>query len=403
MRTIIATDLHGENNPRIIGVGTAPSLGIRRGVIVDIEDASKVINESVEVAERMAGVAVKSALVSIGGTEIAFQGSKGVVAVGRADGEVTDEDIRRVIGEAQAIQMPMNKEIIHVIPRRYRLDDQDGIKDPVGMKGVRLEVDALVIESSASQIKNLTKCIYQTGIEIDDIVLAPLVSAKAVLNKKQCELGVAVVNIGGGTTSIAVYEEGELVHTTILPVGAGHITNDIAIGLRTSVDAAERIKLEYGVALSDYVDRNEEIDLSQIDSQEEGMVSCYHVSEIIEARLEEIFELVLQELKSIGKAGLLPAGIILTGGGAKLPHIIELAKDRLRLPIQIGFPQDFGGLLDKIDDPAFATVAGLIKWGNEKGNVGSMEAASSRIVELFSRNTSETVDTIGKWMKKFLP
>lgn len=403
VRTVIAQEMHGEEKPRIIGVGMAASFGMRRGVIVDVDDVAKVINESVEAAERMAGLAVKSALVSIGGSEISFQSSKGVIAVGRADGEVAEDDVTRVIGEAQIIQRPMNKEIIHVIPCKYRLDDQDNIKDPVGMKGVRLEVDALVIEGSASQVKNLTKCVYQAGIEIDDIVLAPLVAAKAVLSKKQKELGVAMVNMGGGTTSVAVYEEGELLHTAIIPVGAGHITNDIAIGLRTSIDTAERIKLEYGMARSTYVDKREEIDLSQIDSQEEGTVSHYHVAEIIEARLEEIFELVQKELKLIGKAGLLPAGIVLSGGGAKMPHIVEMAKDILRLPTQIGFPQGFSGVLDRIDDPAFATAAGLVQWGVEKTDIGVSGAASGKMMEIFSHSATGTVDTMRKWMKKFLP
>lgn len=403
MRTIIAQEMHGEEKPRIIGAGMASSLGMRRGVIVDVDDVAKVINESVEAAEHMAGMAVKSALVSVGGSEISFQNSKGVIAVGRADGEVAEDDVNRVIGEAQIIQRPMNKEIIHVIPRKYRLDDQDNIKDPVGMKGVRLEVDALVIEGSASQIKNLTKCVYQAGIEIDDIVLAPLVASKAVLSKKQKELGVAMVNIGGGTTSVAVYEEGELLHTAIIPVGAGHITNDIAIGLRTSIDTAEQIKLEYGMAMSAYVDKKEEIDLSKIDSQEEGVVSHYHVAEIIEARLAEIFELVQKELKLIGKAGLLPAGIVLCGGGAKMPHIIEMAKDVLRLPTQVGFPQGFSGVLDKIDDPAFATAAGLVQWSMEKVNVVSTGVAPQRVAQLFSHSATGTMDTMKKWMKKFLP
>lgn len=403
VRTVIAQDMQNGEKPRVIGVGVVPSFGMRRGVIVDTDEVIKTINESVEAAERMAGFAVKSALVSIGGSEVAFQSSKGVIAVGRADGEVTEEDVNRVIGESQLIQMPMNKEIIHVIPKKYRLDDQDNIKDPVGMKGVRLEVDALIIESSASQVKNLTKCVYQAGIEIDDIVLSPLVSAKAVLSKKQRELGVAMVNIGGGTTSLAVYEEGELLHTSILPVGAGHITNDIAIGLRTSVETAEIVKLEYGVARSAYVDKNEEIDLSLIDSKEDGCVSRYHVAEIVEARLEEIFDLVLHELRLIGKAGLLPSGVVITGGGSKMPHLVEMAKDVLNLPIQIGFPQDFSGVLDKFDDPSFATAAGLIKWGQERRDVVQESGTSGRVMEIFSKNTSGTVDVVKKWMKKFLP
>ena len=244
VRTVIVEHVKGEENPRVIGVGNVPSFGVRRGVIIDIEDVIKTVNGSVEKAEHMAGVQVKNAILNIGGSDIGFQSSKGVIAIGRADGEVIEDDINRVISEAQIISLPMNREIVHVLAKKYRLDDQDNIKDPLGMKGVRLEVDALIIESSSVHVKNISKCAYQSNIEIDDLVLEPLASAKAVLSKKQKELGVVLIDIGGGTTSIAVYEEGDLVHTAIIPVGAGHITNDIAIGLRTSIDVAEKIKLE---------------------------------------------------------------------------------------------------------------------------------------------------------------
>ncbi|HEX8974394.1 MAG TPA: cell division protein FtsA [Patescibacteria group bacterium] len=409
VRAVIAQYGKNEEQSRIIGVGSASSVGIRRGMITDVDDVSKVINDVVEGAERMAGMPVKYAAVNIGGGEISFQNSKGVIAIGRADGEVTEDDINRVIAEAQVISLPMNKEIVHVIPRKYRLDDQDNIKDPLGMKGVRLEVETMIIESSASQVKNISKCVYQAGIEVEDLVLEPLACAKAVLSKKQKELGVVLVNIGGGTTSVAVFEEGELLHTTILPVGAGHVTNDIAIGLRTSVEVAERIKLEYGCALSREIDKNEGIDLSMFDSQESDVVSRQHVAEIIEARLEEIFQLVQNELKNIGKAGLLPSGAVLVGGGSKMPQVAELAKEVLRLPIQIGFPVGFGGVLDKIDDPSFATAAGLILWQEElqengargaKGGVGGMGLKS---LNTFSKGTGEAVDKVRDWMKKFLP
>lgn len=403
VRTVIAQLLRDEDNPRIVGVGMAASSGVRRGVIVDVEEVAKAVNESVEAAEHMAGAQVKSAIVSIGGAEISFQDAKGVIAVGRADGEVAEEDISRVIGEAQNVPLPMNKEIIHVIPRSYRLDDQGNIKDPSGMRGVRLEVDAMVIASSATQVKNITKCVYQAGIEIDDIVLAPLAAARAVLTKKQKELGAALAVIGGGTTSLAVYEEGELIHTAILPVGAGHITNDIAIGLRTSIDVAEKMKLEYGSAIADEISEKEGIDLAQLDSQEEGIVSRHHVSEIIQARLEEIFDLIQKELKMIGKAGLLPAGVVLAGGGSKMPQIVELAKDKLRLPIQIGFPHGFGGILDKVDDPSFAGAAGLVQWGIDRESLGSEMPGKGRILDTFSQNAGPAVEKVRGWMKKFLP
>lgn len=403
IRTIISQQLKGEDQLRIIGVGSAPSFGMRRGVIIDADDVAKSINESVEMAQNMAGVKIKKAVINIGGCDIGFQDSKGVIAIGRADGEVAEDDINRVISEAQNIPLPMNKEIVHVIPRKYRLDDQDNIKNPLGMKGVRLEVDALVIESTTSNIKNINKCLYQANIEIEDIVLEPLSAAKAVLSKKQKELGVALINIGGGTTSLAVYEEGDLIHTAILPVGAGHITNDIAIGLRVSIDVAEKIKLEYGSAISHNVGKKEGIDLVQIDSQEEGIISRYHVVEIIEARLEEIFSLIKKELIAIGKSELLPSGAVLVGGGAKMIYIADLAKEKLGLPVQIGFPSGFSGILDKVDDPSFSTVLGLISWDQEQKDYQDSGLSKLKKLDFFPNKNGEIFEKIKSLFEKFLP
>lgn len=399
VRTVIAEDLSDMELPRVIGVGTAPSSGMRKGVIVDTEEAIKAINESLEKSERMAGVTVKEAAVSIGGAEVTFQNSKGVIAVGRADGEVTEDDLERVIKEAQNLAIPLNREIIHIIPKSYRLDDQDNIKDPLGMKGVRLELEALAIEISSPHIKSLIKCIEQSGVEVTDLILEPLASAKAILNNKQKELGVALVDIGGATTSLAVFEEGELLHAAILPIGSNHVTNDIAIGLRTSIEVAEKIKLEYGIADPDEVNRKEEIDLSKIDSSESGVVSRHHVAEIIQARIEEIFGMVNKELKIIGKVGLLPAGVVLTGGGAKLSQIAVLAKESLRLPIQIGFPIQLGGITDKVDDPSFATAVGLLLWEKEKKGVFK----ERKILGGLSQKTGGVAKKVHGWLEKFLP
>lgn len=401
--TIIAQNLPEEETLRIIGVGAVSAIGMRRGSVVDAEETTKAINESMEKAEKMSGVSVNKAVVSIGGVETICQNSKGVVAIGKADGEVTEDDVNRAVNAAQTISIPLNREIIHITPKSFRLDNQDNIKDPLGMNGVRLEVDAMIIEGSVPDIKNLTKCVYQSGIEIDDIVLEPLAAAKSVLDKKQKELGVILINIGGGTTSFAIFEESNLVHTAVLPVGAGHITNDIAIGLRTSINVAEKIKLEYGSALPGEVNKKEEIDLSQIDSREEGVVSRYHVSEIIEARLEEIFNLINKELKAIGKSGLLPAGAVLTGGGSKLPHIIDLAKDVLGLPVRVGYPMQLGGVLDKVDDPSFAVAVGLILWADENNSASKSKVYGIRIIGNISRSAEDAVEKIRRWIDKFLP
>ncbi len=404
VRTVIAEIISQEEKPRIIGVGASSSSGVRKGIIVDLEETVKSINASLEQAERTAGVNISEAIISVGGNHISSQNSKGVIAVGRADGEVTHDDIERVINAAQAISIPANKEIIHIIPKDYSLDDQKNIKDPLGMNGVRLEVEAMIIEGATPFIRNLHKCFEQAGINVISFVLAPLAAARACLSKRQKELGVILVDIGGGTTSIAVFEESDLLHTAIIPIGGNHITNDIAIGLRTSIDVAERVKLEFGNAMSKEISKKEDIDLSQIDPNEEGIVSRYHVTEIIEARLEEIFALVNKELKKIGKDRLLPAGAVITGGTAKLPGIVDLAKNVLGLPAQTGFPTPLGGLVDKIDEPSFVTSVGLIIWGTEDpqffGKGGFMK---NRLTSGISDNIGETAVSIKKWIGKFLP
>lgn len=404
IRTVIAQILSEEEKPRIIGVGIAPSVGVRKGVITDLEETTRSINESVERAERNSGVAVKQAVISIGGNHIVSQDSKGVVAVGRADGEVEQDDIFRAINAAQAISIPANKEIIHIIPRNYILDEQKNIKDPLGMNGVRLEVDAMIVEGSTPFMKNLTKCVEQAEVEIEDFVLAPLAAAKATLSKRQKELGTVLVDIGGGTTSLAVYEESELLHTAILPIGGIHITNDIAIGLRTSIDVAEKVKLEYGNALPRDINKKEDINLAEIDASEEGIVSRHHTAEIIEARLEEIFLMVNKELRSIGREKLLPGGVVLVGGTSKLPGIVDLAKETLGLPAQTGFPMPLGGLVDKVDDPSFCTAAGLILWELEKNPSGKKKGGiKNKLVGDLSSGMSGTVGTMKKWFEKFLP
>ena len=399
IRVVVGKQESELGTPSIIGVGEAASSGIRRGVIVDIDEAVSSISEALEKAERMTGLSIDHAVVSVGGAQITSQESHGVIAVARADGEITENDVVRVVDASQAISIPANREILHVIPKNFTVDGQTGIKDPVGMSGIRLEVDTQIIQASVPFIKNLTKCILQAGLEIDDLVLAPLAAAQAVLTKKQKELGVALIDLGGGTSGLVVFEEGDLITSTILPVGSMHITNDLAIGLRTSVDTAEKVKLQYGQAEVREVKKDIDIDLAKIDRQEEGKVSTKHIAEIIEARSEEIFDLINKELKKIGKDGQLPAGAILTGGGAKLPGIVELAKKHLRLPVSIGMPSSVTTVIDRVDDPSYATAVGLVSWANE------FLLGKSRTVNKFARKVLEndTVDKMRKWFKSFLP
>ncbi|MBX4187648.1 MAG: cell division protein FtsA [Candidatus Doudnabacteria bacterium] len=399
IRVVIGKQESEIGQPSIIGVGEAQSLGIRRGVIVDIDEAVSSISEALEKAERMTGLSIDHAVVSVGGAHISSQESHGVVAVARADGEVTENDVVRVVDASQAISIPSNREILHVIPKTFTVDGQRGIKDPVGMSGIRLEVDSQIIQASVPFIKNLTKCVMQAGIEIDDLVLAPLAGAQAVLNKKQKELGVVVIDLGGGTTGMVVFEESDLVMSNILPVGSMHITNDLAIGLRTSVDTAEKLKLQYAYAEAREVKKDIDVDLSKIDKQEDGKVSTKHIAEIVEARLEEIFSLVNKELKRVGKDGQLPAGAILTGGGAKLPGVVELAKKELRLPVTLGGPGQVTTVIDRVNDPAYATAIGLVLWANEYllGSSHSVNKFAKKVLE------NDTVNRMRKWFKSFLP
>lgn len=347
--------------PEILGVGVAPSAGMQRGVVTDIEDLIRAVSQALDAAEQMAGVPIDRAVVGISGPHITSMNSRGVIAVSRADGEISEDDVARVIGAAQAVSLPSNREILHVIPQHFIVDGQGGIADPRGMTGVRLEVDAHIIDGSAPFIKNLTKCVHRAGVTPATLMFAPLAAARGVLSKRQKELGVAVVDLGGGTTSLAVFEEGRLAHTAVLPIGSSHVTNDIAIGLRSSIDVAERVKVEFGSAVPDDIKKSQEINLKNIDVREEDtLVSRRQVADIIEARLIEIFSLVNRQLRAIDRSGLLPAGVVLTGGGAKLHGVVDLAKKELRLPAQLGYPHALPSVVNEAEDPSFAVALGLL-------------------------------------------
>ncbi len=391
---VVGQRLEGSKTPEIIGFGIAPSTGLRKGIVSDIEETTSSISAALEEAERIAGTSLSNVFLGINGAHISFLTSKGVIAVSRASGEIGEDDISRALEAAEAISLPANSEVLHVIPSSYTVDNQQGITDPIGMNGVRLEAMAHIITGSTPIIKNFTKCVLRTGVDINELVLNPLAASRACLTDRQKELGCALVDIGAGTTSLTVYEEGNLLYTAILPIGSGHITNDIAIGLRTSIDTAEQVKLEYGFATAKEISKHETINLSSL-SKEEGKVLRQHVAEIIEARLNEIFSMVRAELKKAGKDTLLPSGVIFVGGGSKLPGIIDLAKEKLKLPCQVGFPLELKGVVEKVDDPAYACCVGLMLWGLDsetgKGHFG------------FLRQGGPAVDKIKKWFKSFLP
>lgn len=369
----------------IIGIGFAPSSGISKGMVIDIEETVSSISASLEEAERMSGIPITEAFVSIGGVHIQATSSRGVIAVAHTNGEVTDNDVIRALDAAKAVSVPSNREILHALPRSYMIDGQSGIKYPIGMSGIRLEVDTQVISGATAVIKNLTKCLAQAGVNVQEFVFTPLADARSLLSKRQREIGVCLIDIGGNTTSFAVFEEGDILHAGVLPIGATHITNDIAIGLRTSIDVAEVIKVKYGTALPEKVDPDAIIDLAKIDKQEEGDVNLKYVSEIIEARMNEILLMVKEELHKVGRDGMLPGGIVLTGGGSKQTGIIELTKNTLRLPAQVGkLTHDVAGMVDNVSDPLYAASIGLMLWGLEAGNTTSISHKSSSLPSLGS-------------------
>lgn len=393
----------GKEVMQIVGAAEVPSEGLSKGIITSIDDAVSSVSAAIERAERMVGAEVRSAWVGISGSHILSQASRGVVGVSRPDGEIREEDVTRAIEAAQAVATPPNYEILHVLPKSFVVDGQAGVRDPVGMNGIRLEVEAEIIQGLSAQVKNLTKCVYRTGIDIEDLVFSILATAEAVTTSRMRELGVAIANIGGSTTSLIVFEAGDVLHTAVLPIGSEHITSDIAIGLRISIEAAEQIKVRYGTAEPKAITRKEEIRLSEAGAPDDEAVSKKYVAEIIEARVEEIFEKIDHELKKIGRSGLLPAGVVLTGGGAKLPGISEVGKRKLRLPATLGYPLGVSSITDRVNDLAFTTAVGLVHWG-----AASTKAASrgkSKFGAVFSGLSSARrgAKNVKTWLQNLLP
>jgi cell division protein FtsA len=390
--TVVVGEPDEEGVLSVIGIGTSRVTGVRRGVVAEIEETVSGISEAIEMAESLSGSQIVSATVNINGGHLGSINSKGVVAVARADGEISRNDIVRAEDAAQAVQIPTNKELLHVIPRFYNVDNSESVKDPLGMTGVRLEVEAHLIAGSQQAIKNLTKTVTQAGVAIEDVIVSPLASAKAAVTKRQRELGCVLVDIGATTTGITVFIDDSILFTKVFPVGAASITNDIAIGLRTSVDVAEKVKLKYGYAVSADVDDKERIDLSAIDIAEEAIVTKKNVAEIIQDRLEEMFGFIKDDLRRIKCDTLLPAGIIMTGGGAKLEGIDDLAKAYFRLPVNIGKPHSLQGMTQKVYDPCYSTAIGLMLYSFEQ----SANKGGSRVVTTFYNKVKDV-------FKVFLP
>jgi len=404
IRLVIGQKIPGPagDELQIIGAVSGPTAGVSRGIVNSIEETTSSISAVLEKAERLVGVPITRVWVSINDPHIKCERSKGVVAVGRSDGEINENDVNRAIEAARALAVPVNYEILHVIPIKFSVDNQSDVKDPIGMNGIRLEVETLIVQGLSTQIKNLTKAIYRTGLEIEDLVIAPLAAAEAVLSTKQKELGVVLINLGSSTTSLAVYEERNLIHTAVLPLGAEHITADIAIGLRCPINLAERIKQEYGNAVPDEVDKKEEVDVTHLVKEEEvnddiSFISRRYLAEIINARVEEIFDKVDNEFKKIDRSGMLPAGVIFVGGGADLLGLVEAAKKKLRLPAAVGVAKNINVVIDKVKNPEFLTALGLVIWGNNLETEGAMNSSK------FKKNFAGISEKVKGLWNKIMP
>jgi len=374
--TIIASQSEDMAKTNVIGVASTPSAGIKKSQIIDLEEAINAITDSVEAAERMAGLNINAAFVSVSGAHIDSQNSKGVVAVSEPEGEITPDDVDRVIEAARAVSLPSSREIIHVVPRDYVVDAQEGIKDPVGMTGVRLEAEAHLISGSTTAIKNITRAITEVGIQVQGLVFSGLASSYSVLSETEKELGVVLVDIGGGSTSITAFTEGSIIESAVIPIGAKNITNDLAIGMRVSLASAEKIKVYLSKSLDDFISpagarasevarlrkEHDTLDLAKLGIREESITTSKKtlVDGIIRPRLNEIFTLVAQELKGMDLAKLTPAGIVITGGGADTAAILDAGKRTLNLPARIGIPKGLVGLVDELNAPAYATATGLV-------------------------------------------
>jgi len=353
---------------RILGVGIEPSLGLRKGTVVDLNAAATAVSRSVEKAERTSGFEINAALVSLAGSHVSSINSRGVVGI--TGGIVDYEDVDRALDAAQAVAIPHNREIIHVIQRGFIIDGQDGIRTPIGMHGYRLEVEAHIITASSSTVENLRQCVGASGIEISQFVLNPLASGEVVLSETERQMGVAVVDIGGGTTDMAIFIDGDVWHTMVLAVGGNHITSDIAHGLRLPISQAEEIKIKFGHALQSGVNPEEQFSIRSFGEDSATRIDRVDLANIIEARMEEIFYLVLQEIRRSGYDGLLPAGVVLTGGSSLMPGARQLASQVMGLPARIAKPQNLIGLTDQLDSPAYSTSVGLLEWAllmNETG------------------------------------
>jgi cell division protein FtsA len=348
----------------VIGVGESPSEGLRKGVVVNLDKTIASIQAAAVQAERMAGQRIESVVVSLAGTHLWSQNSTGVVAVARPDREIGEDDVQRVVEASRAVSIASDRQVIHVIPRAYTVDGQDGVRDAVGMTGQRLEVETNIITGAQTAIQNVIKCVHGAGFDIEDVVCAGLAAGEGVLTPQEVDLGVCLIDIGAGNTQVVIYNEGSARHVAVLPVGGNHVTSDIAIGLRTTLDEAETLKLNYGHTLPDVIDHGEKVEVRQVGGDRIQALPRRFLAEIIGPRMQEIFLMAREEVRKSGFDGLLPAGVVVSGGGARLMGTTDAAQSVFDASVRLGQPTGLTGLADRCQGPSFAVSVGLVKWGS---------------------------------------
>ncbi len=371
----------------IVGIGTSPSKGLRKGVVINIESTVEAIQKALREAELMAGCEIKSVFAGIAGGHIKGFNSQGVIAI--KNREVNKDDIRRVIDAAKAIAIPMDREVIHILPQEFIIDDQDGIKEPLGMSGVRLEAKVHIVTGAVASAQNIIKSCQRANVGVADIVLEQLASSEAVLSPDEKELGVAIIDIGGGTTDIAIFVDGAIKHTAVLSLGGNHLTNDIAVGLRTPMAEAEKIKQAYGCCLTSMVGKDETIEVPSVGGREARVLSRQLLAEILEPRVEEIFTLVNREIVKSGFEDVIASGVVITGGTSILPGMPELAEQIFNLPVRRGVPLDIGGLIDVVNSPIYATGVGLVKYGSRNLQTRNFSVTEENIFDKVVRRMKE--------------
>ena len=392
---VIIAEVEDDSQPKVIGVGTAPSDGLRKGVVVNLEKTVRSIENAIDQAEQMAGVKIDQVYVGIAGDHIRSYNGRGVVAVAGPENEITEDDVRRVIDAAKAVVMPIDREIIHIIPQEFIVDDQRGIKDPLGMSGVRLETEVHIVTGAITSAQNICRSVERAGLNVKDLVLEPLASSYSVLSEDEKELGVIVMDMGGGTTDIAMFFEGCIRHTAVVALGGGNVTNDIALCLRTPIDQAELIKIKHGCAMPSLIqDQDKTIEIAGVGGRSPRKVAQELLVDIIHPRMEEMFRLAAGEIRKSEFSNLMTAGVVITGGAALIKGAVELAEEVFDMPVKLGIPKGFSGLIDLAKSPIHATGVGLILYAIanryelegllSEGEIGLFEKIWDRMKSWFS-------------------